>query len=69
MLSMKDMEIKGQEVLQKFVKDLLEINGVSHYDRETYLFVEEDLRNKLYPVVHDIVFKMPVSETISKIRI
>ncbi len=69
MLSNKNKDLKARELLDQFVTGLLEINGVSNYDRETFLLVKEDIEKKLYPIVHDIVFKFAISDSVKNIRI
>ena len=72
MLNCAEMNKEAEKKLDTFVTDLLVINGVAGYmgiDDETYNYVKDDLINKLTPVVHDITFKLPVSDCISNIKI
>ena len=64
MLSSKEMNIEAEKTLDKFITDLLVINGVSEYigiDDDSYSYIKESLIDKFTPIVHDVVFKLPVS--------
>ncbi len=64
MLDCKEMRIETKRKLDKFVTELLVINGVAEYmgvDDETYNYVKESLIQKFTPIVHEVIFKLPVS--------
>jgi len=64
MLSGEEMKIEAEKKLDQFITDLLVINGVSEYigiDDDTYKYMKESLINKFTPIVHDVTFKLPVS--------
>lgn len=63
MLNSKEIKLKAEKKLDKFITDLLVINGVAEYigvDDDTYNYIKENLIQKFTPIVHDVTFKLPV---------
>jgi hypothetical protein len=69
MLSASEMNKQAEKELDTFVTNLLKINGVAEYmgvDDDTYNYVKQEYIKKFYPIVHDLTFKLPVSNIWNK---